>query len=187
MEDLLVSSLSAAGYHVNDPDTPRDLAEVVPVAIQCFKNASLKYLSTITNIPLVQLMGISNEQPDSSTVYTQDVLDEVMQYASAVSPDKKLFSTDWGVSVASAMQMRRWARERGLLFVPWSFQQEPQYIPEQFGGDARMEMLFYYACLESDGIFHEFPDQARSIVRECQQLDAPSCASLCPYLSGVSS
>lgn len=181
MEDLFISAISNAGYHVNDSDTPRDLTTVVPMAIQCFKNSSLKYLSTITNIPLVQLMGISNEQPDSASVYTEAILDEIMGYASAVGPDKKLFTTDWGVSVDRAVEMRSWAKDRGLQFTPWSFQEELQYIPDQFQGDASQEMLFYYGCLESTAIFHEFPDQARFIVAECEALESPSCLALCPY------
>lgn len=186
MEDLLIAELASAGYHTNDEGTPRDLSNVVPVAIQCFKNSSLKYLATISNIPLVQLMGISNEQPDSAAVYTESILDDVMTYASAVGPDKKLFTTDWGVGFPQAMRMRSWASSRGLFFVPWSFQQEVEYIPAQFEGDAKKEMLFFYACLQSTAIFHEFPDQAREVVAECQEQaekdQASSCLSLCPYL-----
>lgn len=181
MEDLFIGELNKAGYHTQGESTPRNLTNVVPIAIQCFKNASLKYLSTITNIPLVQLMGISNEQPDSTIVFTEAALDDIMTYASAVGPDKKLFTTDWGVSVQEAMQMRKWAADRDLYFVPWSFQQEALYIPEQFHADARTEMLFFYGCLQSTGIFHEFPDQARAIVMECQSLtSSSSCLPLCP-------
>ncbi|CAE7359130.1 unnamed protein product, partial [Symbiodinium microadriaticum] len=132
MEDLLLDQLADAGYHINDAATPRNLSNVVPVAIQCFKNSSLKYLSARTTIPLVQLMGISNEQPDKSAVYTESVLDEVATYAQAVGPGKALFTEDWGVSVPQAMRMRQWAADRSLLFVPWSFQREQQYIPSQF-------------------------------------------------------
>jgi len=63
-----------------------------------------------------------------------------MVYAQAVAPDKKIFSTDWGTSVAHAMEMRRWAFERNLIFVPWSFQLEEKYIPLQFNGSAKAEM-----------------------------------------------
>lgn len=184
MEDLLITQLQEAGYHVNDPQTPIDLKSVVPIAIQCFKNSSLKYLATITNIPLVQLMGISNEQPDTTKVYTESVLDEVMTYASAVGPDKKLFTTDWGVSVEDAIRMRSWATDRNLFFVPWSFQEESQYIALQFNGDAIMEMEYFYGCLQSTAIFHEFPDQARSIVDKCDSLGSTdSCFELCPYVN----
>lgn len=186
MEDLLLDQLVAAGYHVNDSSTPRDLSAVVPVAIQCFKNSSLKYLSSRTNIPLVQLMGISNEQPDKAAVYTESVLDEVMSYAQAVAPDKALFTTDWGVSVEQAINMRKWATDRDLQFTPWSFQREAQYIPSQFSGSAEEEMLFYYGCLQSSATFHEFPDMAREIADRCRQEMANSqtktCFNLCPYI-----
>ena len=66
------------------------------------------------------------------------------KYEQAVAPDKKIFSTDWGVSVAEAMRMRHWAFERGLYFVPWSFQIEDQYIPLQFEGDADKELAVIF-------------------------------------------
>jgi hypothetical protein len=73
-------------------------------------------------------------------VYNEAVLDEIMTYAQAVAPDKKIFSTDWGTSVAHALEMRRWAFERNLAFVPWSFQLEKKYIPLQFNGSTTAEM-----------------------------------------------
>lgn len=183
MEETLIQQLSDAGYYTSGDSTPSNLSQVLPVAIQCFKSSSLQYLSTITNIPLIQLLGISNEQPDPSVVYTEEVLDAVMQYAQAVAPDKKLFTLDWNVSVDEAIMKRNWATQRNLYFVPWSFQQESKYIPAQFQGDAEMEMKYFYGCLESSAIFHEFPDQAREIVNECKALNASSCKALCPYTS----
>lgn len=140
MEDLFLEQIAIAGYHVNDSNTPRDLNNVVPIAIQCFKSSSLKYLTKKTNIPLIQLMGVSDSQPTPELVYNETVLDDIMTYAQAVGPDKKLFTTDWGVEFKQALKMRSWARERNLLFTPWSFQQEAQYIPLQFQGDAVMEL-----------------------------------------------
>ena len=63
MEDLFLKKITLYGYSVNNINTPRDLRNVVPMAIQCFKSSSLKYLSTRTNIPLIQLIGISDEYP----------------------------------------------------------------------------------------------------------------------------
>lgn len=63
MEDLFLKKLTSAGYSVQGPETPVDLTKVLPIVIQCFKSSSLKYLSTKTNIPLVQLLGISDEYP----------------------------------------------------------------------------------------------------------------------------
>ena len=63
MEDLFLKKITLYGYSVTNINTPRDLRNVVPMAIQCFKSSSLKYLSTRTNIPLIQLIGISDEYP----------------------------------------------------------------------------------------------------------------------------
>ena len=184
MEDLFIEQLAAGGYHVIGSEVRTNLTNVVPVAIQCFKNTSLKYLSAITDIPLIQLMGISNEQPDISAVYTEAILDEVMTYANGVGPDKKLFTLDWNVTVMEAMQRRQWAADRHLSFVPWSFQQEDKYIPSQFDGDEIAEMKYFYGCLKSSAIFHEYPDHARDVVRQCEGLNTPTCLPLCPYLHG---
>ncbi len=149
MEDLFLKKLEQYGYHINDENTPRDLTKVLPIAIQCFKSPSLKYLATKTNIPLVQLLGTSSELPTPEMVYNKQVLDEIMKYAQAVSPDKNMFTLDMGIGVKKAMQMRSWAKERNLVFVPWSFQQEDQYIPTQFNNDPVMELQvnnkLYYA------------------------------------------
>lgn len=188
MEDLLIEQLLAAGYHAKkgDSSTPRDLSAVVPVAIQCFKSPNLRYLSSITDIPLVQLIGTSSEYPTPDSVWSQAILDTISEYALAVGPDKKIFSTDWNTSVPRAIEMMSWANERNLFVVPWSFQTEAHYISLQFGGDARKELSFYYGCLQVAGVFHEFPDRAREVVDECIAASSsssvkPSCPSLCPY------
>ena len=175
MEDLFIDQLQVAGYHINDSETPRNMTNVIPIAIQCFKSENLKYLSTITNIPLIQLMGISDTQPTPSLVYNMTVLDNIKTYAQAVGPDKKLFTTDWGINPEMAVLMRSWAAERNLYFAPWSFQQEDQYVPLQFQGDPLKELNFFYGCLESSAIFHEFPDRAREVVDQCEV----SCFSQC--------
>jgi len=181
MEDLLINQLEDGGYHVRPGDisTPRDLRQVVPVAIQCFKAGSLKYLSTITSVPLVQLVGVSDAKPTPLSVWNPLVLDEIATYAQAASPDKKIFTADWGTSFSEAREMMSWARERGLEVVPWSFQQEQQYISDQFEGDAHREVQFYYGCLGVSGIFHEFPDYAREVVDACKLKGGDGCLSQC--------
>jgi glycerophosphoryl diester phosphodiesterase len=92
MEDLFIEVLKNAGYHydINDSLTPRDLRSVVPIAIQCFKVPNLKYLATITNIPLVQLIGTSAEFPTPLMTWNEAVLDEVATYAQVASPGMRL-------------------------------------------------------------------------------------------------
>ena len=170
MELLFLEKLKEKGYHtdINDLETPNDLNKVVPVAIQCFKAESLKLLSTLTRIPLVQLIGTSEQLPKPSDVWNEDILNNVMTYAQAASPDKHIFTTDYNVSVVEAIRMRKMAFDRQLQFVPWSFQLESQYIPKQFNNDPRRELQFFYGCLQSNAIFHEFPDFARAVKDECR-------------------
>lgn len=188
MENLFLQKLKDKGYHTdyNDLDTPNDLNQVVPVAIQCFKSPTLKLLSTLTRIPLVQLIGTSDENPLPQDVWNEKVLDDVKTYAQAASPDKKIFTTDYNVSVAEAIRMRKWAFDRNLQFVPWSFQLESMYIPKQFNNDSRKELQFFYGCLQANALFSEFPDFARAVKDECQEdikmkIDR-GCYAECPYL-----
>jgi len=188
MENLLLQKLKEKGYHTDydDINTPNDLNKVVPVAIQCFKSESLKLLSKLTKIPLVQLIGTSDELPYPSMVRNEKILNDVMTYAQAASPDKKIFTTDMNTTVEEAIIMRKWAFDRNLQFVPWSFQLENQYIPKQFNNSSREELQFFYGCLQSNAIFHEFPDFARAIKDECRsnnnnKIDI-GCLTQCPYL-----
>jgi len=162
MEDMLLSVLKDKGFHVdlNDADTPRDMRKVVPVAIQCFKAPSLQYLATKTSIPLIQLMGISDEYPAPLDIWNPAILDEVSKYAQVASPDKKIFTSDWNVSLPLAMEMANWAHERGLLIMPWSFQPEASYVSLEFDDRVYEEMALYYKTLRVAAIFHEAPDMA---------------------------
>ena len=186
MEKLFLAKLKQRGFHtdINDMDTPSDLRAVVPVAIQCFKAESLKLLSTLTRIPLVQLIGTSEQLPKPSDVWNEYILDDIMKYAQAASPDKHIFTTDFNVSVTEAIRMRKMASVRNLQFVPWSFQLESIYIPKQFNNDPRLELQFFYGCLESSALFHEFPDFARAVKDECRKENDVDmgCYLQCPYL-----
>jgi hypothetical protein len=73
-----------------------------------------------------------------------------------------------------------WAKQRSLFVVPWSFQQEQQYIPQQFNGSASNELHFYYGCLEVTAVFHEFPDFAREVVDQCSKNNG-HCVNMCYF------
>jgi hypothetical protein len=128
----------------------------------------------------VQLIGTSTEFPTPLSVWNESILDDVMTYAQAVGPDKQIFTTDWGTSVPQALEMRKWAAERGLYVVPWSFQLEDKYIPLQFKGDSTKELQFFYGCLEVEAVFHEFPDHAREVVDSCRKVNS-HCLNLCYF------
>lgn len=186
MEDLFLDVVSKAGYHVaiDDPDTPRDMRQVVPLAIQCFKSPSLKYLSKVTSIPLVQLIGTNNLFPTPLSAWNELVLDDVATYAQVASPDKNMFTLKMNTTLEMAVEMVSWARSRGLLFVAWSFQLESKYIAPQFNNNSTLELEYFYGCLEAAGLFHEFPDHAREVVARCvDHTGSGHCFNLCtPFM-----
>ena len=120
-------------------------------------------------------VGINDTRPTPYSVYNEDILDDIMTYAHAVGPDKKIFSSDWNITILEAKQMVQWAKVRKLAVVPWSFQLESQYIPNQFNNNADKEVSFYYGCLHVDGIFHEFPDHARSVLEKLNYTYISTC------------
>lgn len=178
MEDLFLNVLKTRGYHVDkeDMDTPTDLTKVLPIAIQCFKSSALKYMTMKTNIPLIQLIGISDQYPTPSSVWNEKILDDIKLYAQAVGPDKNLFTSNMNTSIAKAIQMASWAHERDLAIMSWSYQPEAIYIPKQFNNDEVSELNFYYGCLGVTAVFHEAPDLARQALISC---DSNNCRNLC--------
>jgi glycerophosphoryl diester phosphodiesterase len=150
---ILINKLSAAGFLVQGSDVPIDIVnQVLPVAIQCFDKDELKYLKTITDIPLVFLF--SAEQ--ALVLFNEEKLTEIKTYASSVSPEKGFF-TFGNYSVAkSHMDL---AHSVGLAVHPWTFKVDS--VGDAFDGNAKAEEDFYICCLGIDGFFTEFADRSR--------------------------
>jgi len=156
MEDMFLAELTAGGFDAYGPEVANDIKyQVVPVVVQCFENATLSYLRSVTTLPLVYLM---NKVDDSW--YTQDNIDAVATFATALGAEKNYFAN---VDYATATKTIAMIHDADLALVPWTFRAD-QDINARFKGDFALEQLYYYCCLAVDGIFTEFPDRSRETV-----------------------
>jgi len=165
MEEMLVAQLEEGGYEVHGVSNNLTM-QVHPVVIQCFEEESLISLSSLTDIPLLQLVG-------SSVKWTEDTLESIAEYAHGVGPDKSIF-TD--VPLEDARDMAMLAHELELAIHPYTFRQESSSVASQFNGDAQAEAAYFYCCLGVDATFAEFTDHMRETLDELLMDPTSVCA-----------
>lgn len=140
MEETFLNLLKSHGI-----DSSKQAAVKAPVVLQCFELDTLALLSKQTDLPLVYLM-------DQNTSYS---LPKISEIANGVGPH---YSSIWP-SLAERFNPTSFIAEahaNNLVVHPWVFRDD------QFEGYSPAELysLAYYQGW--DGIFTEFPDDARS-------------------------
>src|SRR5690606_10574747 len=111
------------------------------------------------------------------------VLSAVAAYADGMGP-KLEYLTDMTLDDAVASVER--AHGYGLRLHPWTFRAENKYIPAKFNGSQILEYDYFFCCLSIDGVFSEFPDQARQQIAVLQGKSPQDCYTMCPELSPYS-
>jgi glycerophosphoryl diester phosphodiesterase len=164
LEEPLVATLARHGYR-----TPQD-----PVWLQSFEVGNLRTLSTLTQLPRVQLIEESGapydfiaggDQRGYADLITPRGLQEIAGYAQAIGPNKSLViprHADGSLAAPTALVAQ--AHARGLLVHPWTFRAENIFLPTPLRrgaapeerGDLGGELLAYLRC----GIDGFFTDQA---------------------------
>lgn len=163
MEETLVETLHAAGYH----------GRSAPVFIQSFETGNLQHLRTLTDLPLIQLLDdqggpwdlIAGSRPGRSAVTYRDLatpggLAGIARYADGIGPNKRLVVParhDGGLGKPTSLVAD--AHRADLAVHPWTFRSEPIFLAPDYGGDAEREMAQFLA-LGIDGLFADFPDLA---------------------------
>ena len=164
MEDRLVAVLQANGWNHAG----------APVFIQSFEVSNLRYLRTITQVRLVQLLNASGRPWDleargDSRSYadlaTAVGLRDIAGYAHGVGPNKSLVirRTSDG-KLGTPTRFVADAHAAGLLVHPWTFRAENNFLPSEHRrgekasahGDAQAEMIAFLRT----GIDGFFTDQA---------------------------
>ena len=165
LEKPLVEILNQYGY------TNRS----APVFIQSFETANLKYLNTLIDLPLVQLLDNSG-QPydfihpvDGSTNCDRTYLDlatptglaEIAKYADAIGVNKRLIvPTDADGKLLKPTSLITDAHQVGLLVHAWTFRNENIFLAPDYQGDPKLEYQQFFS-LGIDGVFTDFVDTAR--------------------------
>lgn len=172
LEEPLVELLHASGW-----STPTD-----PVFIQSFETANLRDLETMTDLPLVQLLGgggqpydlaASGDERTYADLATAEGLTWVASYADGIGPAKDLIvPRDDDGRLQEPTSLVDDAHREGLLVHPWTFRNENAFLSDDHRagdpaapgyaaatGDAPDEYRLFFE-LGVDGVFADHPDTA---------------------------
>jgi glycerophosphoryl diester phosphodiesterase len=168
--------------------------------IQCFEVASLRHLRTLTELPLIQLLGASGRPYDFETggdrrtyadMAEHHGLVEIATYADGIGVDKTLLISGGadGSSVSSAMIADAHAAD--MIVHAWTFRAENTFLAPEFRngssdavvGNLEREIIAFLAH-GINGFFIDHPDigvRARDMYLARQA----GLSALAPYLRGA--
>jgi len=159
LEDTLIASLQANGYH----------GENAPVFLQSFEVKNLQYLAQKTNLPLVQLINITGKPFDFvvsgdvrnyADLVTISGLEKIANYAKAIGIHKDiLIPRDNTNKLLSPTSLVDNAHAVGLQVHVWTFRNEDYFLPLDFQGNPQAEYELFFS-LGIDGVFSDFSDTA---------------------------
>jgi glycerophosphoryl diester phosphodiesterase len=160
LEEPLLETLQINGYHGAN----------APIFIQSFEVSNLQYLSTKTDLPLVQLINDSGKPHDfvvsgDNRTYidlvTASGLEEIAKYAQAIGANKNLLiPRNSSGKLLSPTSLVSDAHAVNLLIHLWTFRNEDLFLPLDFQGNPQGEYKLF-SSLGIDGVFSDFPDMAR--------------------------
>ncbi|WP_244329119.1 glycerophosphodiester phosphodiesterase [Tolypothrix sp. PCC 7910] len=163
LEEPLLKTLKANGYQGAN----------APVFIQSFEVSNLKYLSTKTDLPLVQLINntgkpydfiVNGNERTYSDLITASGLREIAEYAQAIGIHKNLLvPRDTTGKLLPPTYLVRDAHVASLLVHVWTFRNEDVFLPLDFLGNPKQEYELFFS-LGIDGVFSDFPDIAYKIL-----------------------
>ena len=159
LDEPLVTALNEAGLNRAD----------APVFIQSFEVANLMKLNTMTEVPLMQLVGGSADGEIEAMG-----LDGVASYADGIGSAKGLIvpvDTEGHAGAPTDLVAR--AHAAGLKVHPYTFRLEVEFLPAHYGGDPATE-LCTFAKLGIDGLFTDAPDIALKAFSESCPMAARS-------------
>ncbi len=162
-EEMLAEVLEERGLGGADEDAP--------VIVQSFEPESLRELAGRVEVPLVQLIGVDQEELTSP-----EALDGIAGYADLIGPELSLVlpTGDDGLP-GDPTPLVADAHERDLLVTPFTLRSENEFLPGGLrdGDDPAAygdHQSYYTAVLDTgvDGVFSDNPDhlvQARDQLR----------------------
>ncbi|MDJ0620193.1 MAG: glycerophosphodiester phosphodiesterase [Calothrix sp. MO_192.B10] len=163
LEETLVEILHNNNYQ----------GEQAPIFIQSFEVSNLQKISSLTNLPLVQLLNIDSKPSDfvisgDTRSYTDlttiEGLQEIAKYAQAIGIHKNLLiPRDTNGKLLPPTSLVTDAHAVNLLVHVWTFRNEDAFLPLDFQGNPQGEYEEFFK-LGIDGVFSDFPDTALDVI-----------------------
>jgi glycerophosphoryl diester phosphodiesterase len=160
LEELLAERLDALGLNNDSGD----------VMVQSFEPTSLRRLSVMSKVPLVQLIDsvgspydfAGRDSRSYADLLTPAGLREISTYARVLAPEKDLIIPRLADGrLGSPTGLVDSAHAAGLAVHVWTFRAERQFVPS--GLDLRVELDRFLAT-GIDGLFADHPDIAVAAV-----------------------
>ena len=159
LEEPLIAALHANGYQGKN----------APIFIQSFEVGNLQYLSTKTDLPLVQLINDTGKPYDFVTsgdgrtfadLITTTGLRKIAEYAIAIGINKNLLiPRDSHNQLLTPTSVVSNARAENLLVHVWTFRNENIFLPSNLQDNPLKEYKLFLE-LGIDGVFSDYPDTA---------------------------
>jgi glycerophosphoryl diester phosphodiesterase len=158
LEEPLIAALHANGYQGKD----------APIFIQSFEVGNLQYLSTKTDLPLVQLINdagtydfvTSGDRRTFADLITTTGLRKIAEYAIAIGINKNLLiPRDSNNQLLSPTLLVSNAHAENLLVHVWTFRNENVFLPSDLQDNPLKEYELFLE-LGIDGVFTDYPDTA---------------------------
>ncbi|MDJ0798209.1 MAG: glycerophosphodiester phosphodiesterase [Calothrix sp. MO_167.B12] len=164
LEEALVETLHNNNYQ----------GEQAPIFIQSFEVSNLQKLSSLTNLPLVQLLNLDSKPYDFVNsgdprsyrdLTTVEGLQEISKYATAIGIHKNLLvPRDTNDKLLPPTSLVTDAHAVNLLVHVWTFRNEDVFLPLDFQGNPQGEYEEFFQ-LGIDGVFSDFPDTALDAIK----------------------
>jgi glycerophosphoryl diester phosphodiesterase len=159
LEEPLIAALYGNGYKDRN----------APVFIQSFEVGNLQYLSTETDLPLVQLINdtgkpydliMSGDERTFGDLITTTGLREIAEYAMAIGINKNLLiPRDGNNQLLSPTSVLSNAHAEDLLVHVWTFRNENIFLPSNLQ-DSPLKEYEIFMKLGIDGVFTDNVDTA---------------------------
>lgn len=158
LEERMVEALHEAGFRGRE----------APVFLQSFEVGNLRYLRTLTDLPLVQLLDVDGRPWDDPRSYddlaTPAGLAGIAAYADGIGPNKRrIVPAGPDLRLLSPTSLVEDAHRAGLLVHPWTFRSDGPFLSPDYEGNPERE-VGQLLGLGVDGLFSDFPDLARRMV-----------------------
>ena len=178
MDDMILQSLADARYSTINID--QSLSNTIsPIVLQCFIPETLIALRSKCDLPLVQLIGISEKQ-NIDDIWNIPTLDLIKEYANGIGPPLNIF-TDTKVDYELAISMIDQATHRNLVVHPYALKSDEEMTSfnSRYHGNSTRETLFFVCCLNVHGIFTDYTDRTKAAV-DLTFHNPQICSDICP-------